>query len=174
MDPSDAAALIRCSALAGSLPQSWCDLGCGRGTFTIALAALLPSGSTVHAVDLNERALRTLPAEHHGVSIRKVLQDFTSTSGFRLPAVNGILMANSLHFIKEQRLFLERLRSVTGRFLIVEYENEKVNPWSPYPVSFERLRMLMSGLRMGRVERLAALRSRFGRTLYSALAEERR
>ena len=31
-------------------------------------------------------------------------------------------MANSLHFIREQHLFLKRLVSLTDRFLIVEYQ----------------------------------------------------
>lgn len=173
MHPSQAAALIRCSALDGSLPQSWCDLGCGRGTFTLALAASLPSGSTVHAVDLDEHTLQTLPAEQDGVVIRKMLADFTRVADLRLPALDGVLMANSLHFVKEQHLLLEKLRLLTGRFLIVEYETAKASRWGPYPVSFERLRMLMGAAGVGRVERLANLRSRFGGLLYAALAENR-
>ena len=32
-------------------PQTWLDLGCGSGTFTLALATLLPNGSKVIGVD---------------------------------------------------------------------------------------------------------------------------
>lgn len=38
--------------LATIAPVRWADLGCGSGTFTLALAGLLPSGSTIDAIDL--------------------------------------------------------------------------------------------------------------------------
>jgi ubiquinone/menaquinone biosynthesis C-methylase UbiE len=151
-------------------PQSWCDLGCGSGTFTIALAQLLASGSTIHAVDLDQEALEAIPDQYRGVAIRKVLGDLR-TSSLRLPSVNGILLANSLHFIQDQHLFLRRLLSVTDCFLIVEYERSKPSPWRPYPVGFERLIQLFGQTGVTRVEKLATRRSRFGGTMYSAFAE---
>ena len=42
-------------------PQSWCDLGCGSGTFKIALAQSLASASTIQAVDLDHEALEVIP-----------------------------------------------------------------------------------------------------------------
>ena len=62
-------------------------------------------GSTIYAVDLDQKALAEIPDLYDGVEIRKVLGDLQSP-GLRLPSVDGILMANSLHFIWEQRLFL--------------------------------------------------------------------
>jgi trans-aconitate methyltransferase len=121
---SEATALIRTPMIEWTRPQSWCDLGCGSGTFTIALAQSLASGSTIHAVDLDQEALEAIPDQYRGVPIRKVLGDLRSST-LRLPFVNGILLANSLHFIQNQQLFLTRLLSVTDRFLIVEYERSK-------------------------------------------------
>ena len=89
--------------------------------FTTALALLLAFGSTIHAVDLDQRALEEIPDQYDGVAIRKILGDLRTPS-VRLPSVDGVLMANSLHFIREQHLFLRRLLSLTDRFLIVEYE----------------------------------------------------
>jgi ubiquinone/menaquinone biosynthesis C-methylase UbiE len=154
-------------------PQSWCDLGCGSGTFTTALADLLASGSTIHAVDLDQRALESVPDHYDGVEIRKTLGDIRSLS-LRLPAVDGILMANTLHFIQEQQVFLRRVLSVTDRFLIVEYGQTKPNPWRPYPVGFERLRQLFTEAGVERVEKLATRPSLFGGMMYSALAERSR
>jgi hypothetical protein len=74
----------------------------------MALAQSLASGSTIHAVDLDSKALRTIPDEDHGVVIRKVLVDLRSP-GLRLPSADGILMANSLHFIQDQHLFINKL-----------------------------------------------------------------
>jgi len=170
MKISEATALIRSPIIEWSRPQSWCDLGCGGGTFTTALAQLLASGSTIHAVDLDQAALETIPDHDHGVAIRKVLGDLRSPS-LRLPSVDGILMANSLHFIEDQQPFLRKLLSLTDRFLIVEYERSRPTPWGPYPVGFERLRELFSEAGVQHVEKLATRESRFGGIIYSAFAE---
>jgi ubiquinone/menaquinone biosynthesis C-methylase UbiE len=117
MKISEAMALIRNPTLQQNRTQSWCDLGCGTGTFTMALAQSLASGSTIHAVDLDSKALGTIPDEDHGVVIRKVLADLRSP-GLRLPSVDGILMANSLHFIQDQQpglCLLPLLHGPSGR-----------------------------------------------------------
>ena len=171
MKTSQAAALIRPSLIECRRPQSWCDLGSGSGTFTRALAELLAPGSTIYAVDYDWRVLNEMPDNHHGVEIRKIAADLESSS-LRLPFVDGILMANSLHFIREQQAFLERMLSVANRFLIVEYERSKPNRWGPYPVGFERLRQILAGVGVTRVESLATRPSLFGGTMYSALAEK--
>ena len=169
MKMSEAIALIRTSAI-GTRSQSWCDLGCGSGTFTVALAQSLVSGSTIDAVDFDEGALKGIPDEYHGVTIRKLLGDLRIPT-LRLPSVDGILMANSLHFIQDQHLLLSKLLLVTNRFLIVEYERSKPSPWVPHPIGFERLSQLFSETGVERVEKLSTRRSRFGGTMYSAFAE---
>ena len=170
MKITEATALIRTPLIEWAQPQSWCDLGSGSGTFTIALAQLLAPGSTIHAVDLDRRALVRIPDQHGGVEIRKIVGDLQSSS-LRLPSVDGILMANTLHFIQEQQALLRRLLSVADRFLIVEYERTKPNPWGPYPVGFERLRQLFTEERVEQVKKLATRPSLFGGTMYSAFAE---
>jgi ubiquinone/menaquinone biosynthesis C-methylase UbiE len=167
---SEATALIRTPLIEWARPQSWCDLGCGSGTFTTALAHLLAPGSTIHAVDLDPEALEYVPDHYDGVEIRKTLGDIGSPS-LRLSPVDGILMANTLHFVQEQQVFLKRLLSATDRFLIVEYERSKPNRWGPYPVGFERLRQLFTQAGVQHVVKLATRPSLFGGMLYSALAE---
>jgi ubiquinone/menaquinone biosynthesis C-methylase UbiE len=173
MKITEAAALIRTPLIEWAQPQSWCDLGSGTGTFTVALAQLLAPGSTIYAVDFEQRALEQIPDQHDGVQICKIVGDLQSSS-LRLPSVDGVLMANTLHFIQEQQLLLRRLLSVTDRFLIVEYERSKPNPWGPYPVGFERLCRLFAEAGVERVEKLSTRGSRFGSTMYSALAERSR
>ena len=139
----------------------------------MALAQLLASGSTIHAVDFDHRALERIPYQHDGVKIRKVVADLQNSS-LRLPSVDGILMANTLHFIQEQQLFLRMLLSLADRFLIVEYERTRPSPWGPYPVGFERLRQLFTEEGVERVEKLATRPSLFGGTMYSAFTERSR
>src|SRR5258708_24352117 len=169
----EATALIGTPLIEWARPQLWCDLGSGSGTFTLALAQLLAPGSTISAVDLDWRALKSIPDQHHGVEIHKIVGDLQSSS-LSLPAVDGVLMANTLHFIREQQGLLRRLLSVADRFLIVEYERSRPNRWGPYPVGFEKLRQLFSDAGVERVERLATRPSLFGGTMYSALAERSR
>ena len=139
----------------------------------MALAQLVAPGSTIYAVDFDQRALEEIPDQYDGVEIRKTVADIGSPS-LRLPAVDGILTANTLHFIQEQQVFLRRLLSVTDRFLVVEYERSKPNRWGLYPVGFERLRQLFTWAGVERVEKLATRPSLFGGTMYSALAERSR
>jgi ubiquinone/menaquinone biosynthesis C-methylase UbiE len=169
MKVTEAMALLRTPLIDWARPQSWCDLGSGAGTFTIALAHLLASGSTIHAVDFDPSPLQKIPDQHDGVEIRKIVGDLQSSS-LRLPSVDGILMANTLHFIKEQETFLRRLLSVTKRFLIVEYERSRPNPWGPYPVGFETACQLFAAAGVEHVEKVATRPSRFGGTIYSAFA----
>lgn len=136
----------------------------------MAMAQLLAPTSTIYAVDFDQRAMEGIPDHHDGVEIRKIVGDLQSSS-LRLPSVDGILMANALHFIQQQQVFLRRLLSVADRLLIVEYERTKPNPWGPYPVGFERLRQLFTGAGVDHVEKLATRPSLFGGTMYSALAE---
>jgi ubiquinone/menaquinone biosynthesis C-methylase UbiE len=114
MKISEAMALIRNPTLQQNRIHCWCDLGCGTGAFTMGLAQSLTSG-TIHVVDLDSKALGTIPDEDHGVVIRKVLADLRSP-GLRLPSVDGILMANSLHFIQDQHLFIKKLLPLTNSF----------------------------------------------------------
>ncbi len=130
----------------------------------MALAQLLAPSSTIYAVDLDQRALERIPDQRDGVEIRKIVTDLQSSS-LRLPSVDGILMANTLHFIQEQQVFLRRLLSVADRFLIVEYQRIKPNPWGPYPVGFEKLRQLFTEAGVECVEKVATRPSLFGSTM---------
>jgi trans-aconitate methyltransferase len=170
MTVDQAAALLRTPRIEWARPQIWCDLGCGEGVFTVALASLLAPGSTIHAVDVDQRALRKVPERHGGVAIRTILADVNSLS-LRLPPCEGVLMANSLHFIREQVQLLARLTAVSQRLLVVEYERSNSNIWEPYPVNFQKLCDLFHEAGADAVHRIHSRRSRFGGTMYSALAE---
>jgi len=169
----DAIALFDGAELSAA-PSVWADLGCGDGTFTVALASLLAPGSVVHAIDRDASAVARVPAALDAVRIEKHVGDFTRSWPFS-SLLDGILMANSLHYVRDQRAFLRAclsLMSEAGRFLIVEYDTFSSSPWVPYPIGRDVLQELFSGL--GTVTMLGTRKSTYGRArLYAAMVTRR-
>jgi trans-aconitate methyltransferase len=119
--------------------QVWADLGCGNGLFTRALASLLPGGSIIHAIDADEKTIREIPDSYNGVGIEKSVLDFTSDR-LVLQHMDGIMMANSLHYVKDKEPFLKKMIAslkTGGYFLLVDYDMKRVNRWVPYPLQIE-------------------------------------
>src|ERR1700751_5267359 len=90
MKVAEATTLLSTPLIEWARPQSWCDLGSGRGTFTIALAQLLAPGSTICAVDFDQGGLKEIPDQHDGVEIRKIVGDLQSAT-LRLPRLMEFL-----------------------------------------------------------------------------------
>jgi ubiquinone/menaquinone biosynthesis C-methylase UbiE len=125
-------------------PTIWADLGCGDGTFTLALADALESGSVIHAMDLDVSALRAIPPTHKGVRITTHHGNFMKQP-WPFTGLDGILMANSLHYVENKPAFIRACESQMKprrRFLIVEYDTSEANRWVPYPISQAKLTTL--------------------------------
>jgi SAM-dependent methyltransferase len=153
-------------------PTTWADLGCGDGTFTLALAHLLVAGSMIHAIDRDRAALRKIPSEHEGVRIATHRGDFT-TQPWPFDDLDGILMANSLHYVPDQAAFIRRCEShmkPDRRFLIIEYDTDAGNRWVPYPMSRLTLSALFEAAGYSSIRVLASRASIYQRVpLYAAV-----
>ena len=177
MTHDEAVDLIASGRLTSSTESAtWADLGCGDGTFTLALASLLPAGSTIYAVDQDAAALRALPDTFGGSRIVPHQADFTRQP-WPFADLDGVLMANSLHYVRHQRAFVRncstRLRA-DHQFLIVEYDLNRGNPWVPYPLDQNSARQLFTDLGYTSLSVLGTRRSRYQRaSLYSMLATAR-
>ena len=172
MTPADARALIAHPSLGHGAPRVWADLGCGRGTFTLALATLLPDGSTIHAVDADRAALAALPRTSHGVAIVPHAVDFTADLWPR-DDLDGVLMANSLHYVEDQLPFLETLIAAMAqpRLLLVEYDTDTSNPWVPFPLSRQTAARRLAKVGLRSLRDLGRRRSVFRRAaIYAVLA----
>ncbi len=172
MTREDAVALLGGAPLAEE-PAVWADLGCGEGTFTVALATLLPPGSVIHAIDRDRRALRSLPPRLGDVSIFTHALDFIADP-WPVAGLSGILLANSLHFVPDPSEVLRACRdaqAAPAHVVVVEYDTEEANPWVPYPVSQRRLEALLDDTGLAQRRLLGSRSSRFRRAdLYAVSA----
>ena len=170
MKLSDAITLIK-RGVPNAAISSWADLGCGDGLFTTALSNLLHQGSIVYAIDENKNALNKIKPVQ-GIELKKIMANF-ETDQLPLTDLDGILMANSLHYIKDKRTFLKRALTWMNNpssFIIIEYDTEKSNQWVPYPISFASLQKLFSGMGFA-AEKIGEERSKYQRAgMYAALA----
>lgn len=172
MDLDDAIDLLGSVVLDARGPSTWADLGCGDGIFTRALAARLAAGSTIHAMDRDRAALTQIPAEHDGVYITTHRGDFTRRP-WPFADLDGVLMANSLHYVQDQTGFIRACVSSLrpgAAFLIVEYDIDGANRWVPYPVSRLQLDRVFRVAGYLHVETLASRPSLYHRGgMYAAL-----
>ena len=153
----------------------WADLGAGSGAFTLALADILEPSATIIAVDTNEGALRSLQKsatrQFPLIDLETISADFTQP--MKLPPLNGIVMANSLHFHQNKQPILHRIRNYLqpdGRFLLVEYGTDRGNQWVPYPLSFPSWEKLAVDVGFSQTRLLSTRPSRFLGHIYSAVS----
>ena len=157
---------------------AWADLGCGDGAFTAALASLLPPGSVIHAVDRDRRALASLEREvagplrrpgSAGVRISCIPGDFTRE--VVLPPLDGVLMANALHFHRDACGVLARVRGwmkAGAVLIVVEYDIRRANPWVPHPLPWERFEDTASCAGLRGVRLLGTRPSAYHQSMYAA------
>lgn len=173
VDHHDHVGLLREAVVDGGM--HWADLGSGQGAFTLALADLLGSTGSIHVVDRDRRALgmavRNLHERFPTVRVTPLVADFTTPLG--LPPLDGIVMANSIHFVRNKRSVLGLVRANLrpgGRLVLVEYDTDQGNPWVPYPLSFGTWATLAGEAGFHDTRRLGAVPSRFLGSIYSAVS----
>lgn len=154
--------------------HAWADLGAGDGAFTRALRELLGPAVDLYAVDVNISGLRRQqrsPGSRDEGRIHLIEADFTRP--LDLPPLDGVLLANALHFVQDQRAALQRFRGYlkpSGKLLIVEYDTTNASMWVPHPVPFSTLARLVPSAGFQPPELLATVPSRYRGQIYSAVA----
>ena len=168
MDHADHVRLLRDGVTHGG---TWADLGAGAGAFTLALAELVGPGGEVIAVDRDGGALRELEraVRRDGATVRTLSADFTKP--LDLESLDGVVMANSLHFIRDKPPVLalvHRILRSSGRLLLVEYDTDRGNAYVPHPLSFETWRALADASGFTGTRKLGIVPSRFLGRIFSA------
>ena len=157
----------------------WADFGSGEGAFTLALAELTGPGAVIFSVDKDQRALarqqeamkRRFPKRSEG-SVRYVHADFSSP--IDLPALDGLVIANALHFYRNVQPLVRLLKSYLsqhGRMLLIEYNTDRGNVWVPHPFSYPTWVSLAAQAGFEETRLLATYPSRFLGEIYSAVSQ---
>jgi SAM-dependent methyltransferase len=173
MNHSDHVRLIREGVSGGG--DAWADLGSGSGAFTLALADLLGAGGHIYSVDTDTRALReqqgAMQSRFPAVTLEQRVANFAKP--LDLPPLDGVVMANSLHFQRHKEPVLQQVRALLkpgGRLVLVEYNADKGNIWVPYPLSYPTWQTLSLVQGFAGTTLLATISSRFLREIYSAVS----
>jgi ubiquinone/menaquinone biosynthesis C-methylase UbiE len=173
MDHHDHVNLLRPAALPPG--GTWADFGAGSGAFTLALRELIGPAAQIHAVDKDRGSLRDLQRQYQArfgdaSNLHILPGDFSRP--LELPPLDGIIMANSLHYAAHKMKLLQHIGSFLkpgGALLLVEYNVDSGNIWVPYPLTFETWRTLAQQAGFGTPRLLATHPSRFLREFYSAI-----
>src|SRR5215510_1202927 len=94
---------------------TWADFGAGSGAFTLALRELIGLQATIYAVDKDHNALQRLEADHHArfdspSNLILLSNDFSRP--LELPLLDGLVMANSLHYFKDKEKILRHVHGI--------------------------------------------------------------
>ena len=172
MELSTAITLIKKGVTGSKEAQVWADLGAGTGLFTTALSTLLPDGSTIYAIDKDRNAIANIVISSHTVILKKIAMDFVGDQ-LETEHLDGLLMANALHFVSNKLSFLKKVKQTlkpSAKILIVEYDREKSNPWVPYPISYRSMEHLAHELEVASIEKIGSTPSKYHEAnIYSAL-----
>jgi SAM-dependent methyltransferase len=179
MDAEEAQRLIDAAVPAG--PGVWADFGAGDGTFTRALAARLGSGARIYAVDRDARTLRALEravagGEAEVTSVQANLERPFELSDAGPGTLDGFLLANTLHFMRDGAGALARLVNwlrPDGIAVVIEYDRRSPNRWVPYPIDSVALPALFAAAGLTQPESVARTDSAFGGEIYVAVGRRR-
>lgn len=171
MDHADHVSLLR-----KGIPRPggvWADLGAGRGAFTLALAELIGPTGEIYALDqdagaleVNARSMRSRFPDHN---VQYEIGDYTEPHP--LPPLDGIVMANTLHFQPNPVPVVQLCRRYLrpgGRLLLVEYNLNQPHGAVPYPVAYPRWQSIARDAGFEQTTLLARRPSRFLREIYAA------
>jgi len=174
VEHATAVSLIRAGV--GAPGETWAELGAGGGVFTAALSALLGPDGTVYASDRDIWAVEQLRAlKTSGATLHVQRADFARPRDLtNLTDLDGVLLANALHFVpRQERVLRQLVRKLRpgGRLLVVEYDTRGRTPWGPFPLPLERLQRSARTSGLGDFSEVGRQPSRFsGRELYVAVA----
>ncbi len=156
----------------------YADFGAGSGAFTLALRELVGLDATIYAVDKDKSALRELENSHRArfnTTRNLILLPSDFSRPLEIPPLDGIVMANSLHFFKDKEKILRHVSGFLkpdGALILIEYNVDRGNLWVPHPLTFESFQSLAPKAGFTEPRLLAKAPSHFLKEFYSAVTNK--
>lgn len=154
----------------------WADIGCGEGIFTAVLYELVGPQCEIYAVDKNRRPLQKLLNNfadlYPEANVITLQQDFRQS--LDIPALDGFVLANALHFIQDDLKGnalnrLVKLLKPGGRAILIEYNARKGNFAVPHPLDEIGFRELAKEIGLQEIQIAAKVRSSFMGEMYAGV-----
>jgi ubiquinone/menaquinone biosynthesis C-methylase UbiE len=155
----------------------WADIGCGEGIFTAVLYEQIGPEGKIYAVDKNRKALSKLEYNFREIypkaSIYLLHADFKEP--LSIPPLDGLLMANALHFVKDDQKArvlegLSKKLKPAGKIILIEYNTSRSNFAVPFPLNEDRFLELAAYVNLQNPQIVARLPSSFLREMYAGTA----
>lgn len=154
----------------------WADFGSGDGAFTLALRDIAGPEVEIYSVDKNLSRLQNQKKMFEelfpGSDIRFIHADFRMH--IALPYLDGIIMANSIHYVKNKMGLLTSFKPYlkkSGKMIIVEYNVDEGNRWVPFPLSYQSFKNLAIQTGFTQPILMHTIPSYFLKEIYSAVTE---
>ena len=155
----------------------WAEFGSGSGAFTFALAELIGPEGAIYSVDKNQAALcdqansfQKRSTDHQPI-IHYLNKDYVQP--IALPVLNGVVMANTLHFHEHKAAILMLINNYlvpNGHMILVEYNSDLGSTWVPHPLSLHSWRLLAEKVGFVGTRLLERVPSSFMGEIYSAIS----
>ncbi len=175
MNHADHVALIRDGILRPG--GTWADFGSGTGAFTLALAECIGPTGQIYSIDKDRRALqqqeRVMNGRFPQNHVTYITADYTHP--LDLPPLDGIIIANALHFQRRKDGIVQLLHNYLhpgGRLILVEYNVDRGNMWVPYPLSYQTWQTIAIRNGFAETHLLATRPSRFLHEIYAAVSQK--
>lgn len=156
---------------------TWADFGSGRGAFTLALADVLGKAGEIHSIDRDRGKLETqkrrMAQRFPEVKVHYLVADYREP--LELPALEGIVIANALHFQEEKGPVLALLHQYlrpSGTLILIEYNADHGNHWVPHPLSFPSWKKLAAKYGFQDTQLLETKPSSFLGEIYAAASKK--
>jgi ubiquinone/menaquinone biosynthesis C-methylase UbiE len=175
VDHADHVGLIRDGVQGAG--RRWLELGAGRGAFTLALADLLGPAGEIVAVDRDRGDLASLAAtmgrRFPETRLTTAVADFSRDLPVE-PVFDGLLAANSLHFVRDPAAVIDDVRPLLrpgARVVVVEYDSDSGNPWVPFPFSYRTWEAIAERAGLLETRLIGRVPSRFLGAIYAAASD---
>ena len=102
--------------------------------------------------------------------------DADFTKPLPLPTLDGLLMANALHYVEQPVHLLKNLLMLlkpAGTFLLVEYETNRPRPpWIPHPIPFDVFTEIAAAVGLTQPVEIGKTPSMYGHDhIYAAMSQ---